>query len=73
MGRYVLASTITGCVSISTFASLVGIPIRITSSAIRLNICAITAGIEKCKSIIEKKKKKHDKVVMLAKSELKRL
>ena len=29
-------STITGCVSISAFASLVGIPIGITSSAIRL-------------------------------------
>ena len=29
----ILASTITGCVSISAFASLVGIPIGITSSA----------------------------------------
>ena len=29
-----LASTITGCVSISDFASLVGIPIGFTSSAI---------------------------------------
>ena len=40
-------STITGCVSISAFASLVGIPIGITSSAIGLKICAITAGIKK--------------------------
>ena len=29
-------STVTGCVSISDFASLVGIPIEITSSAIGL-------------------------------------
>ena len=43
----ILASTITGCVSISAFASLVGIPIGITSSAIGLKICAITAGIKK--------------------------
>ena len=50
----ILASTITGCVSISAFASLVGIPIGITSSAIGLNICAITAGIKKYKSIIKK-------------------
>ena len=42
----ILASTITRCISISTFASLVGIPIGITSSAIGLEICAITAGIK---------------------------
>ena len=30
----ILAFTITGCISISTFASLLGIPIGITSSAI---------------------------------------
>ena len=41
----ILASTITGCVSISAFASLIGIPIGITSSAIGLKICAKTAGI----------------------------
>ena len=43
----ILASTITGCVFISAFASLVGIPIGITSSATRLKICAITAAIKK--------------------------
>ena len=42
-----LASTITACISISAFASLLGIPIVITSSAIGLKICAITAGIKK--------------------------
>ena len=66
----ILASTITGCISISAFASLLGIPIGITSSAIGLKICAITAGIKKYKSIIKKKKKKHDKIVLLAKSKL---
>ena len=66
----VLASTITGCASISAFASLVGIPIGITSSAVGLKICAITAGIKKYKSLIGKKKKKHDKIVLLAKTKL---
>ena len=66
----ILASTITGCVSISAFASLVGIPIGITSSAIGLKICAITAGIKKYKSIIKEKKKKNNKIVLLAKSKL---
>ena len=51
-----LVSTITGCILISTFTSLLGILIEITSSAIGLKICAITAGIKKYKSIIKKKK-----------------
>ena len=63
-------STITGRVSISLFASLVGIPIGITSSATGLKICVITAGIKKYKPIIKKKKKKLDKIVLLAKSKL---
>ena len=57
----ILAFTITGCVSISTFSSLVGIPPRNTSSAIGLKICAITAGIKKYMSIVKKKNKKYDK------------
>ena len=64
----IVISIITGCVSISAFVSLVGIPIGITNSVIRLTICAITAWIKKYKSIF--KKKKHDKRKMLAKSEL---
>ena len=69
----ILASAITGCISISAFASLVGIPIGITISAIGLNICEITAEIKNCKSVIRKKKKKHDKIVFLAKSKLNKI
>ena len=64
----IVISTTTGCVSISAFASLVGIPLEITTSVIGLWICAITAGIKKYKLITEKKKKKHDKIALLAKS-----
>ena len=49
---------------------MLGIPIGITSYAVGLKICAIAAGIKKYKSIIKKKKKKHDKIVLLAKSKL---
>ena len=42
-----LLSAVTGCVSISGFGSLVGIPIGFTSSS----ICTITAEIKKYKSI----------------------
>ena len=48
----------------------IGIPLGITSFATGLKICVIAAGIEKYKSIINKKKKKHDKIVLLAKSKL---
>ena len=58
----ILICTVTGCVSISTFASLVGIPLWITSSAIGLKVSVITAGIKNYKSII-RKKKKYDKIV----------
>ena len=40
------------------------------NSAIGLRIFAIPAGIKKYKSIIKKKKTKHDKIVLLAKSKL---
>ena len=40
------------------------------SSPIGLKICAIIAGIKKYKSVIKKKKKKHDKIVLSAKSKL---
>ena len=55
----------TGCVLISAFASLVGIPVVIARSVRAMKICAITARIKKYKSII--KKEKHVKVVLLAK------
>ena len=49
----IFISTVNGFVSISAFASLVGIPIGITSSAIGLKINVITAGIKKYDLIIK--------------------
>ena len=66
----VFAFVVTGCVLIFVFPSLVCIPIGILSSALRIKICAITAVIKKYKSIIKKKKKKHDKIVLLGKTKL---
>ena len=42
---FILDSTIT-CCCFYYFASLVGIPIEITSSAIGLEVCAVTAAIK---------------------------
>ena len=51
---FILASTITGCISVSALASLIGIPIGIMSSAIK--ICAITE--QELNSIIKEQKRK---------------
>ena len=53
--------------SVSVFASLLCIPIGITSSEVGLKLCAVTEGIKNYDSII-KKKKKHQEIVLLAKS-----
>ena len=42
----------------------------IISSAVGLNICAVIAGIKKYKSMVKKKKKKHDKIVLFGKDKL---
>ena len=69
-----LAFTVTGCISIFAFASFLGISIGIRIHRILvLKISAITAGIKNYKSITKKKKKKHDKIVLLAKNKLKRI
>ena len=52
-----LVSTVSGCVLIFSFASLVCVPIGITNSAVGMKISAIIEGIKKCKSIIKKKEK----------------
>ena len=64
----IFISAVSDCVSIATFASLIGIPVGIGISAVGLKICALTARIKKCKSIINIKKKKHNKIILLAKS-----
>ena len=66
----ILASTVTGCVSISAFASLVCVPVGITSSEVGINNCAITERIKIYKTIIKKQKKKHDKIILLGKDKL---
>ena len=66
-------STITGCVSISLFVSLVGISIGITSCAIGLKLSVITAELKNYKSIIMKRKNKHGKIVLLLQSKLNRI
>ena len=65
----ILVSTVI-LVSISAFASLVYVLVGITSSAVGIKICAITAGIKTYRSVINKKKIVHDKIVFLGTDKL---
>ena len=49
-------SRLTECVSISAFASILGVPIVFNSSAVELKIFEITAAIKKYKLIFRKNK-----------------
>ena len=60
----------TDCISISAFASLVCVLVGISSSAVGLKICAITPRIKMYKSVIRKKKKKRDRILVLGKDKL---
>ena len=62
----ILASSIAGCVSISFLASLVCVTVGIMSRNIKF--CAITSGIQKYKSVVNKKKT--HKIVLLGKDKL---
>ena len=66
----ILASTVTGCILHSVFISLVSVPVGTTNSAVGIKFWAIIAEIKNYKSIIKKKKKKHDKIVLLGKNKL---
>ena len=50
-------STVTGCISISAFASLIFGSVGSASSAVGLKICGIITVIKRYQSVIEKEKK----------------
>ena len=66
----ILATMVVGCVLVSVFASSIIISIGIASSAVGLEICVITARIKNYVSIIKRKRKRYDKIVLLAKDKL---
>ena len=53
-------SVVAGCLFIFDLAWSVGVPIGVTSSAVRLKIDEIIARIKGSKSIMKQKKEKHD-------------
>ena len=65
----VLSATSRGA-SIISFASIVGAPIGIASASLTLTFSLTTGIVKKTQNITRNKKKKHDKILMLAKSKL---
>ena len=65
----VLNATSSG-VSIISFTSIIGAPVGIASASFTLIFSLTTGIVKKLLNITRKKKKKHDKILMLAKSKL---
>ena len=61
-------SAATGGITTISFTSIIGVPAGIASASFTLNFSIITGIIKKLLSTTRKKKKKHDKILMLAKS-----
>ena len=68
----VFSATSSG-VSVISFTSVAGVPIRITSASLTLIFSVTTGIVKKSLNITRNKKKKHDKILMLAKSKLNRI
>ena len=65
----VLSATSSG-VSIISFTSIIGAPVGIASASFILTFSLTTVIVKKLLNITRKKKKKHDKILMLAKCKL---
>ena len=68
----VLSATSSG-VSIIPFTSIIGAPVGIASASLTLIFSLTTGIVKKLLNITRNTKKKHDKILMLAKSKLNRI
>ena len=66
----IVLSATTGGVSIISFTSIIGAPVGIASASFTLIFSLTTGIVKKLLNITRNKKKKHDKILMLAKSKL---
>ena len=66
----IVLSITTGSVSIASFATVIGAPVGIVSASFSLAFSISTGIIKKLLKTTRNKKKKHNKIVMLARSKL---
>ena len=66
----IVLSVTTGSISIASFATVIGTPVGIISASFSLAFSISTGIIKKLLKTTRNKKKKHNKIVMLARSKL---
>ena len=66
----IVLSVTTGSISIASFATVIGAPVGIVSASFSLAFLICTGIKKKLLKITRNKKKKHNKIVMLARSKL---
>ena len=66
----IVLSVTTGSISIASFATVIGAPVRMTSTSSSLAFSITTGIVKKLLKTTRNKKKKHNKTVMLARSKL---
>ena len=66
----ILLSVTAGSISIASFATVIGVPVRIVSASFSLSFSIFTGIVKKLLGTTRSKTKKHTKVVMLARSKL---
>ena len=67
---FIVLSVATGSISIASFARVIGAPVGIMSASCSLAFSIITGFVKKFLQIIRNKQKKHNKIVILARSKL---
>ena len=66
----IVLSVTTGSISIASFATVIGAPVGMMSASCSLAFSVTTGFVKKFLKTIRNKKKKHNKIVMLARSKL---
>ena len=67
---FIVLSVSTGSISIVSFATAIGMPVGIMSATCSLAFSTTTGFVKKFLKTIRNKKKKHNEIVMLARSKL---
>ena len=67
---FIVLSVLSGSISIASFTTVIGVPVGIASAILGLIFSLCTGFIRKLLKSRRNKKKKHNKIVMLARSEL---
>ena len=67
---FIVLSVTSGSVSFASFATVIGIPVGITRESLSLAFSLCTGLVKKLLKVTRNKKKKHNNIVMLARSKL---